>query len=140
MAMAGAAIPVPDESPVGFWRTVDDRTQKPRGIVEIYEENSEFLGRIETSFNPRELTARCGKCTGDRKDAPVIGLVIMSGVTKHGSDYGGGEILDPETGSIYRCRFVLSLEGEKLIVRGYLGLPLLGRTQTWTRVQKPQLP
>ena len=66
-----------------------------------------FFGRIETSFNPEELTARCDKCSGQRKDAPVIGLVILSGITKHGSEYAGGEILDPETGSIYRCRFTL---------------------------------
>jgi uncharacterized protein (DUF2147 family) len=122
-------------SPVGLWRTVDDRTNKPRGIIRIYEENGIFFGRIETSFNPEELTARCEKCSGDRKDAPVIGLVIMRGITKHGAEYDGGEILDPETGSIYRCRFTLSSEGAKLFLRGYLGIPVLGRTQTWTRVE-----
>ncbi len=57
----------------------------------------------------------------------------MRGITKHGSEYGGGEILDPETGWTYRCRFTISAEGEKLFVRGYLGLAVLGRTQTWTR-------
>ena len=122
-----------DPSPVGLWKTVDDRTHKPRAIVRIYEEKGAFFGRIENSFDPEELTARCEKCSGDRKDAPVIGLVIMRGITKHGSEYGGGEILDPETGWIYRCRFTISAEGEKLFVRGYLGVAALGRTQTWTR-------
>ncbi len=112
---------------------MDDKTHKPRGIVRIYEENGTFFGRIETSFNPEELTARCRKCSGDRKDAPVIGLVIMRGLTKRGGEYSGGEILDPETGWTYRCRFTLSGEGEKLFVRGYLGMSLLGRTQTWFR-------
>jgi uncharacterized protein (DUF2147 family) len=133
MAIARAATGEP--SPVGFWRAVDDRTNKPRGIIRIYEENGIFSGRIEMSFNPEELTARCDKCSGERKNAPVIGLVIMRGITKHGAEYAGGEILDPETGSIYRCRFTLSSEGAKLFLRGYLGIPVLGRTQTWTRVE-----
>lgn len=134
-ASAAARSATTDPSPVGLWRTVDDRTNKPRGIIRIYEENGIFFGRIETSFNPEELTARCDKCSGERKDAPVIGLVIMRGITKHGAEYEGGEILDPETGSIYRCRFTLSSEGAKLFLRGYLGIPILGRTQTWTRVE-----
>src|ERR1700748_3167370 len=89
---AGAAVVEP--SPVGLWKTVDDRTHKPRAIIRIYEEKGAFFGKIENSFDPEELTARCEKCPGDRKDVPVIGLVIMRGLTKHGSEYGGGEILD----------------------------------------------
>jgi uncharacterized protein (DUF2147 family) len=125
-----------EPSPIGLWKTVDDRTNKPRAIIRIYEENGIFFGRIENSFDPKELTARCRKCSDDRKDAPVIGLVIMRGITKHGSEYGGGEILDPETGWTYRCRFTISMEGEKLFVRGYLGVALVGRTQTWLRAGK----
>jgi uncharacterized protein (DUF2147 family) len=132
--MARALAATDASSPVGLWRTVDDRTNKPRAIVRIYEENGAFFGRIETSFNSEELTARCNKCTGDRKNAPVIGMVILRGITKHGSEYLGGEILDPETGWTYHCRFTLSGEGEKLFVRGYLVVPVIGRTQTWTRV------
>ncbi len=122
-----------DPSPVGLWKTVDDRTHKARAIIRIYEEGGVFYGKIETSFNAEELTARCEKCGGDRKDAPVIGLVIMRGITRRGAEYSGGEILDPETGDVYRCRFTLSSEGGKLFVRGYLGFSLLGRTQTWFR-------
>ena len=130
---AGTRAAEREPSPVGLWKTVDDRTHKPRAIIRIYEEKGAFFGRIEYSFDPEELTARCEKCSGDRKDAPVIGLVIMRGITKQGSEYRGGEILDPETGWTYRCRFTISAEGEKLFVRGYLGLAVLGRTQTWTR-------
>jgi uncharacterized protein (DUF2147 family) len=122
-----------ESSPAGLWITVDDKTHMPRGSVRVYEENGTFSSRIETSFNPNDLTERCDKCTDDRKDAPIIGLVIMRGMTKHGAGYEGGTILDPDTGSIYRCRFTLSADGRKLSVRGYLGISLLGRTQTWTR-------
>jgi len=122
-------------SPVGLWKTFDDRTHKARGTILIYEENGIFFGRIESSFNPEELTGHCDKCSGDRKGAPVIGLVIMRGITRHGSEYDGGEILDPETGYVYRCKFLLSGDGEKLFVRGYLGVSIFGRTQTWIRME-----
>ena len=123
-----------ETSPAGLWKTFDDRTHKPRGIIHIYEENGVFFGRIESSFNPAELTERCHKCAGDRKDAPVIGLVILRGMTRHGSEFDGGDILDPETGYVYRCKFLLSDDGAKLMVRGYLGLSVFGRTQTWIRM------
>ena len=130
LAAAGAG-----SSPVGLWKTFDDRTHKARGTIRIYEENGAFFGRIESSFNPRELTERCDKCSGDRKDAPIMGLVVMRGMTRRGVEYDGGEILDPETGSVYRCKFALSSDGEKLFVRGYLGWSILGRTQTWIRME-----
>ena len=123
-----------ETSPAGLWKTFDDRTHKARGTVRIYEENGVFFGRIESSFNPEEETERCGKCAGDRKDAPIIGLVFLRGMTRHGSEYDGGDVLDPESGYIYRCRFALSNDGEKLFVRGYLGLSIFGRTQTWIRM------
>jgi hypothetical protein len=58
----------------------------------------------------------------------------MRGMARHGSEYDGGDILDPESGSIYRCRILLSDDGAKLFVRGYLGFSLFGRTQTWIRM------
>ena len=121
-------------SPAGLWKTFDDRTHKARGIVSIYEENGTFSGKIESSFDPEELTKRCEKCSGDRKGAPVLGLVIMRGMTRHGAEFDGGDILDPETGYVYRCKFLLSDDGAKLMVRGYLGLSVFGRTQTWIRM------
>jgi uncharacterized protein (DUF2147 family) len=127
-----------ETSPTGLWKTFDDRTHQARGTVRIYEENGMFFGRIETSFNPEEVTALCDKCAGNRKDAPVIGLVILRGMSKHGSEYEGGDILDPETGSVYRCRFTLSGDGEHLLVRGYLGFSIFGRTQTWIRMEGPR--
>lgn len=120
-------------SPAGVWITVDDHTHKPRGTVRIYEENDAWFGQIQSTFNPAEQNDRCHKCAGDRKDQPVIGLVIMRGLKQHGAEYSGGEILDPETGSVYRCRFTISSDGSKLMLRGYIGISMLGRTQTWLR-------
>jgi uncharacterized protein (DUF2147 family) len=128
-----------ENSPAGLWKTFDDHTHKARGTVRIFEWNGTFSGRIESSFNPAELTERCAKCSDDRKDAPVIGLVILRGMTRHGSEFDGGNILDPETGSVYRCKFALSADGEKLFLRGYLGISIFGRTQTWMRMESEPL-
>jgi uncharacterized protein (DUF2147 family) len=95
---------------------------------------TELISLVELSGSTRK-TERCEKCSGDRKNAPVIGLVIMRGMSPHGAEYDGGDILDPETGSVYRCRLTLSSDGEKLLIRGYLGWSVFGRTQTWIRIE-----
>jgi uncharacterized protein (DUF2147 family) len=133
--LPGVAAPVPAEnlSPSGLWRTIDDKTHKTRGLVRIFEKDGALFGRIEASFDPKEAKEVCGKCEGDRKNKPVIGLVVMRDMKKRGSEYSGGDILDPDTGSLYRCRMTLEDGGQKLTVRGYLGVALLGRSQTWIR-------
>jgi len=121
------------QSPAGLWKTIDDKTGKPRGLVRIYEQNGQFFGRIQASFDPKETAERCDKCTDDRKDQPVIGMVILRRLKKSGAEYDGGDILDPDTGTIYRCKLRLEDQGRKLLLRGYLGISLLGRSQTWLR-------
>ena len=132
---AGLLASSPHDTPAGLWKTVDDKTQRPRGTVRIYEQEGALYGRIETSFDPSQTNEICDKCPGDRKNKPVIGLVILSGLKKRGNEYSGGEILDPDTGWVYRCRLTLEDNGAKLIVRGYIGLPLAGRSQTWYRAE-----
>ena len=121
-------------SPTGLWRTIDDRTHKTRGLVRLFEKDGAIFGKIEASFDPREAAEVCAKCDGDRKDKPVIGLVFLRDMKKRGSEYSGGDILDPESGTIYRCLFTLSGDGETLQVRGYFVARLLGRTQVWQRM------
>jgi uncharacterized protein (DUF2147 family) len=135
LLLCGPLGAIADPSPAGLWKTFDDRTHKPRGIVRIYESDGAFAGRIESSFDPKDRNEVCDKCRDDRRNAPVIGLEILRGMRQHGSEYTGGDILDPETGSVYKCKMMLSPDGDKLQVRGYLGLSLLGRTQTWIRVR-----
>ena len=126
-------LPASEPTPAGHWIAVDDHSGKPRGIVRIYQQNGQFFGAIEAAFNPREAKERCEKCSGERKDQPVLGLLIMRGIRKNGDEYSGGDILDPDTGSVYRCKMRLSADGGQLTVRGYIGIPLLGRTQMWIR-------
>jgi uncharacterized protein (DUF2147 family) len=116
---------------VGKWRTIDDETGKPKSIVELYEQNGKLYGKIIKLFRePNEdQDPVCDKCEDARKNKKIIGMNIITDMSKDGTEYSGGEILDPKKGKIYRCK--LWVENGKLMVRGYLGF--FYRTQTWTR-------
>ncbi|HEY1206441.1 MAG TPA: DUF2147 domain-containing protein [Bryobacteraceae bacterium] len=135
VALAFAALPALAAEPAitGRWKTVDDKTGKPKGIVLIYEQNGEFFGKIESSIDPKDANKICDLCKDERKNKPVTGMVVMRHMKRDGDEYGGGDILDPDNGKVYRCKAKLAEGGKKLIVRGYIGISLLGRSQTWTR-------
>ena len=120
-------------SPVGTWRIIDDKTGKPRSVIRIYEQDGKIFGRIERSLRPGVEPATCVRCTDERKDQPLIGMVFMRDLKLVDGEYRDGDILDPDNGSVYRCRLRLVDGGKKVIVRGFLGISLFGRTQTWER-------
>jgi len=126
-------------TPVGVWKTIDDETKKEKSLVRISESGGVLSGRIEKLLDPASKTdAVCDKCTDERKDKPVVGLSIVEGVRKAAGDealWDGGRILDPSNGKLYKVRMRPIEDGRKLEVRGYIGAPLLGRTQTWLRVE-----
>lgn len=124
-------------SPVGVWKTIDDETGKPKALVRITEEQGVLTGKIEKLFRPadQDQNPKCTKCEGARKDQPLIGLTILSGLKQDGDEYTGGEILDPAKGKTYKSKASLKDNGSKLEVRGYIGAPMFGRTQTWVREQ-----
>ena len=124
-----------DGSPVGLWKTIDDQTGKPRGLVRITEINGQYQGSVEKAFpKPGEdPNPKCEKCEGARRNQPVLGMTILWGLQRQGDEYQGGEILDPETGKVYRVRMKLEDNGKKLDVRGFIGFSLFGRSQTWLR-------
>ena len=123
-----------EDSPVGLWKTIDDKTNKPRSIIRIVEENGEYKGSVEKGLVEGEGPDRvCDKCDPPRKGQKILGMTIMWGLKKDGNEYKGGEILDPDNGKIYRCKMSLSEDGKKLNVRGFIGIALIGRTQVWLR-------
>lgn len=124
-----------DASPVGLWKNIDDVSGKPRALIRITESDGTLQGRIEKVFpGPNEDQApTCEKCEGQNKNAPVVGLVILTGLVKDGDEYAGGQILDPDNGNLYSSNVHLLEGGQKLSVRGYIGMPMLGRSQTWLR-------
>jgi len=123
-----------NQTVIGKWKTIDDETGKPKSIVEIYERSGKIYGKIIDILDVNKKKSLCTNCTGEDKNKPVMGLVIIKGLKKDGAEYNAGKILDPVTGKEYKC--FLALEGaEKLKVRGYIGISLFGRTQTWQRVK-----
>jgi uncharacterized protein (DUF2147 family) len=124
-----------DNSPVGLWKNIDDVSGKPKALIRITESNGVLQGKIEQLFRePNEDQApKCDKCDGARKDQPIVGMTILSGLKKDGEEYAGGEILDPNNGKVYKSKMHLTDSGKKLSVRGYIGVPMLGRSQVWVR-------
>ncbi|SPR98230.1 MULTISPECIES: DUF2147 domain-containing protein [Cupriavidus] len=133
--LLGSAAALAQATPSGTWKTIDDNTGKPRGLVEITEKNGVYSGRLLKSFVDSDGKPRvCDKCTDARKDQPLIGMTILSGLRKTGdNEWSGGEILDPENGKVYKSKMSLAEDGNKLNVRGFIGISLIGRTQTWER-------
>ncbi len=136
-AWSFAALCMAQETPVGTWRTVDDASGKPKALIRITEVNGVLQGKIEKLFREPgdEPTPRCTSCTDARKDQPTLGMTILTGLKREGETpvWSGGEILDPSNGKIYKCKATPVDGGRKLEMRGYIGVPVLGRTQTWLR-------
>lgn len=135
LALGASSVFAASESPVGRWQTIDDETGKPKSIVEIKEVNGELQGSVVELINPSKPNPTCEKCEGDRKDKPIQGMTILWGVKKTGDSWGDGKILDPQKGKIYGAKLETEAGGQKLKVRGYMGVSMLGRTQEWARAQ-----
>lgn len=127
------------DSPVGRWRTIDDNTGEAKSVVEIVEEDGKLNGYIREVFREDAQDDVCEKCPADHgRGEPLVGLRILWGLEQDGSEWKDGEIMDPENGKIYGARMRTVEEGQRLEVRGFLRVPLmgstLGRTQVWERV------
>jgi uncharacterized protein (DUF2147 family) len=124
-------------SPTGLWQTVDDKTGQPKALVQIVQDSDGTLtGKILTGLGGNDdPNRRCTACTDSRKDQLMKGMTIINGMKSDGDTWDGGQILDPENGKLYKCKMHLDDGGQKLVVRGYIGVSLLGRSQTWVRQQ-----
>jgi uncharacterized protein (DUF2147 family) len=132
LIQASAATP----TAAGVWKQIDE-SGKVGALVTISEENGVFIGRLSRLFldpgdDPNPI---CTECPGAKHNRPILGLTFIEGMKQSGLDYAGGTILDPETGKLYKASMSLDPGGARLTVRGYIGLPIFGRSQTWTRVQ-----
>ena len=129
--VAGAAQA--QNTPVGLWRTIDDKTGLEKSLVRITESAGVVSGRIDKLLHPSRPNPVCEKCRDERHGKPIVGLSIIEGLKEHGDAWEGGQILDPENGKIYTVRLKPLDDGKKLEVRGYIG-PFF-RNQTWIRVE-----
>ncbi len=120
-------------SPLGIWQTIDDESGEPKSQVEIYQKNDLIYGKV-VKLLPAATTDKCNNCPGDKKDQSLIGMDILWELRPYGDYWSYGRIVDPKDGDVYKCS--IWLDGtDKLKVRGYLGLSMIGRTQIWHRVK-----
>ena len=125
-------------TPAGLWRTIDDDGKTEKSTVRITVVNGVASGKVEHITDPAKAADKCVKCEDERKDQPIVGMVILSGAKQDAEEadkWTGGMILDPAKGSSYKLILKLTDGGKKLDVRGYIGSPMFGRTQTWVRVE-----
>ncbi len=126
-------------SPAGLWKSIDDETKKEKSLIRLTESGGVFTGKIERLLDPASKPdAVCDKCSDERKDKPILGMTIVRNVKQSADDkalWDGGDITDPNNGKVYKVRMKTPDGGKTLEVRGYIGAPLLGRTQTWIRVE-----
>ncbi len=127
---------VAQSTPVGLWRSFDEKSAEPKAEVRVVDTAGVISGKIEKRLLKTAVPgAVCVECTDDRKDQPMLGLEIIRGVKKatEGEVWEGGKILDPENGRSYTLKMTPIEGGKKMEVRGSFGP--FGRTQTWVRVQ-----
>ena len=131
LLLSTVSLTIHAQSIIGSWETYDDQTNEKKSVVEIYTINGEYFGKI-TELYKKDKDTVCEKCKGKNHEKRVIGLVIIENLTRNGKKFDGGTILDPESGDVYKC--YLQLENDnKLKVRGFLGISVIGRTQYWLR-------
>jgi uncharacterized protein (DUF2147 family) len=138
-AMAGTvafSVRAAEPSAVGLWEQVDDESGKAESWFRISERNGVYEGTIvKIFFRPGDdENWTCDKCEGADHGKPVLGLTLIKGMRRNGSDYEDGTIMDPRNGKVYRAVMKLHPDGQRLDVRGYLTFVWLGRTQTWNRL------
>jgi uncharacterized protein (DUF2147 family) len=134
MALAAVVSAGAQASPIGRWTTISDSDGRPTAVVEIRETSGTLIGVVKALLVPADpQDSVCGKCKGTRRGQRIVGMEILSGMHADGGEWSGGEILDPETGKTYRAKMRLEEGGRKLIVRGYIGFSMFGRSQTWLR-------
>lgn len=125
---------VQSQNVLGKWKTIDDKTGEIKSIVEVYEKSGKVYGKVVEILRADHKKDVCSECEGAEKNKPILGMVIMNGLKKDGSEYNGGTILDPENGKKYKCYITLE-SPDKLKLRGYIGFSLIGRTQYWIRAK-----
>lgn len=123
-------------SVAGYWQTIDGKTKKPSSIIQISQNGQFYEGKVVKTYSVTgaNKTSVCTLCKGNRKDKPIIGLLIIKNMVCKPGSCSKGTILDPRDGKIYHATMKVVNNGQQLRVRGYVGVPLFGKSVIWNRV------
>lgn len=115
-----------------LWKTIDDETKQPKALVKFTEQkNGTLTATIQTILVASEANS-CTQCEGPYKNKSLKGVTIVQNLKNvGGNSYDNGTIMDPKNGKSYKLKGELA--GNKLNLRGYIGIAALGRNQTWIR-------
>jgi uncharacterized protein (DUF2147 family) len=135
MALVGSSAAVA-ASPAGSWEIISDQDGKPRVLIELSVVGGKLQGVLTKSLRGEDPNKLCVPCKGTEHNQRIIGMRVLWGLTPSGdgSSWQGGQILDPDSGNVYSAKLSESADGKTITVRGFIGISLLGRTQTWLRV------
>ena len=128
----GFSLSINAQTIFGKWENPDNETGEVNSIVEVYEKEGKAYAKIIEITEAIRRDDLCTKCEGANKNQPILGMNILSGLTKDGNKWTNGKIIDPKRGGVFDCTMELK-ETNKLKIRGYLGIPLLGKTVYWNR-------
>lgn len=122
-------------SPVGSWQSIRKHSHAVKAVFDVRQQGDTLTARVVKLY-PKQgqpQDQRCSACKGVLANHPIEGLTIIWGLHKEGDDWVGGRILDPTSGKVYSAKMMPAADGKSMEVRGYLGTPLFGKSQTWYR-------
>ena len=120
------------QSIFGKWISKNDKTGEVDSVIEVYKENEKAYAKIVEILDPKKQNSICTLCRNELRNKKILGLNILTGLKQNGTEWSGGNILDPRNGKIYDC-FIKLINSNKLKVRGYIGISLFGKTTYWER-------